>query len=93
LAIAIPDPVATEAAIAIAKRLNPTIDIIARASGAEGHAALRNAGASEVVHPQFEAGLEFVRHSLQRFSIPEDQVHDFVNERRNQNTTSSIHDT
>ncbi len=50
------------------RQLNPRIDIVARSAG-DGVALLRRAGASEVVDPEFEASLEFVRHVLHRFGI------------------------
>jgi CPA2 family monovalent cation:H+ antiporter-2 len=82
LAIAIPDPIATQSAIATAKKLNPNIDVIARSAGVESYVVFQEAGASEVVHPQFEAGLEFVRHALQRFGVSEERAYEFVNGRR-----------
>jgi CPA2 family monovalent cation:H+ antiporter-2 len=88
LAIAIPDPIAVQAAIATAKRLNPSIDVIARAAGLEGYRALQKAGASEVVVPQFEVGLEFVRHTLQRFGVSEEHAHEFIDSRRIQNASA-----
>jgi CPA2 family monovalent cation:H+ antiporter-2 len=51
-----------------ARLLNPRIDIVARSSG-DGLTLLRRAGASEVVDPEFEASLEFVRHVLHRFGV------------------------
>jgi CPA2 family monovalent cation:H+ antiporter-2 len=51
-----------------ARQLNPRIDVIARSSG-DGVALLRRAGATEVVDPEFESTLEFVRHALHRFGI------------------------
>jgi CPA2 family monovalent cation:H+ antiporter-2 len=52
-----------------AKTLNPNVDIVARGSGPETHNLLREAGATEVVDPQFEASLEFVRHVLHRYGV------------------------
>jgi voltage-gated potassium channel Kch len=51
-----------------ARQLNPRIDVIARSTG-DGIALLRRAGATEVVDPDFESSLEFVRHALHRFGI------------------------
>ena len=51
-----------------ARQLNPRIDVVARSSG-DGLALLRRAGASEVVDPEFETSLEFVRHVLHRFGV------------------------
>jgi CPA2 family monovalent cation:H+ antiporter-2 len=52
-----------------ARRLNPDIDAVARGSGPDTHRLLRQAGASEVVDPEFEASLEFVRHVLHRYGV------------------------
>jgi CPA2 family monovalent cation:H+ antiporter-2 len=52
-----------------ARALNPTIDIVVRTSGRSGSSLLRGTGVSEVVDPEFEASLEFVRHVLHRFGI------------------------
>jgi CPA2 family monovalent cation:H+ antiporter-2 len=51
-----------------ARALNPAIDVVARSLG-ESRSALRRTGVSEVVDPEFEASLEFVRHVLHRFGI------------------------
>jgi K+:H+ antiporter len=51
-----------------ARNANSGIDVVAR--GRPGaHVQLRQAGSSEVVDPEFEASLEFVRHVLHRFGV------------------------
>jgi CPA2 family monovalent cation:H+ antiporter-2 len=57
-----------------AKRLNPEINIVARGSGRESHRLLRQAGASEVIDPEFESSLEFVRHVLQRYGVDSREI-------------------
>ncbi|HWO74046.1 MAG TPA: cation:proton antiporter [Dehalococcoidia bacterium] len=52
-----------------ARNLNPSIDVVARTTGTGTAALLRGIGVSEVVDPEFEASLEFVRHVLHRFGI------------------------
>jgi CPA2 family monovalent cation:H+ antiporter-2 len=69
VAITVPDLVAASAATRIARELNPTIDIIARAGVRSEVAMLRADGASEVVQPEFEAGQEFARFVLRRMGI------------------------
>jgi CPA2 family monovalent cation:H+ antiporter-2 len=50
--------------------LNPRIDVVARGAPGPGtHTLLREAGIREVVDPEFEASLEFVRHVLHRFGV------------------------
>jgi CPA2 family monovalent cation:H+ antiporter-2 len=90
LAVAIPDLAAAEAAVLTARRLNPTIDIIVRSTGPEGDHALWRAGATEVVYPQFETGLEFIRHTLVRFGVDPSEVARFVAVRRREREGEAI---
>lgn len=64
LAVATPDLVTAEAAIRIARHLNPEIRVIARATSTGDVGVVGAAGADEVVQPEFEAGMEFVRRVL-----------------------------
>jgi monovalent cation:H+ antiporter-2, CPA2 family len=64
LVIAIPDLVITQAAIRHAKRLNPSINVVARANAANEVEILQAAGADWVVQPEFEAGMELLHHVL-----------------------------
>lgn len=64
LAVATPDLVTAEAAIRVARELNPTIRVIARATNTGDVGVVGAAGADEVVQPEFEAGMEFVRRVL-----------------------------
>jgi CPA2 family monovalent cation:H+ antiporter-2 len=82
VAITLPDPAAAEIILRHAKRENPALDVIARGRAEEDHAALISAGASEVVHPEFEAGLEFVRHTLHRFGVDRTQIQALLGRRR-----------
>lgn len=69
LAVLLPDPAATELTVRRAREHSPDLDIIARANSREQVARLRAAGATEVVQPEFEAGIEVIRHALQRYGI------------------------
>ncbi len=69
IAITTSDLVAARAAVAHARRLNPHIDVVTRAQARDEVDYLRAAGADEVVQPEFEAGLEFVRHVLRRQGV------------------------
>jgi len=69
LAIVVPDPRTAELATRHARGMNPRLDIIARAPRAEDVERLRQAGATDVVQPEFEAGVEIIRHALRRFGI------------------------
>jgi CPA2 family monovalent cation:H+ antiporter-2 len=64
-----PDAAATEVAARNARRLAPRLDIVARARDADGVARLTQAGATSVVQPEFEGGVEVIRHTLRRYGI------------------------
>jgi CPA2 family monovalent cation:H+ antiporter-2 len=69
LACAVPDSGSAEAIIRAARSISPRLDVIARARDAMDLGELRAAGAAEVVYPEFEAGLEFIRHILHRYGV------------------------
>jgi CPA2 family monovalent cation:H+ antiporter-2 len=69
LACTVPDGGSAEAIILAARSIYPRLDVIARARDAIDVPHLRTAGAAEVVYPEFEAGLEFIRHILHRYGV------------------------
>jgi len=69
LAVLVPDTSSAELATRHARAMNPRLDIIARAARREDLERLRRAGATDVVQPEFEAGVEVIRHALRRFGI------------------------
>jgi CPA2 family monovalent cation:H+ antiporter-2 len=69
VAVTVADLVGAQAAARTARRLNPSVDIVTRAALGDEVDVLRHAGANEVVQPEFEAGLEFVRHVLRRQGV------------------------
>jgi CPA2 family monovalent cation:H+ antiporter-2 len=76
------DPAGATLILAYAKRVNPQIDVIVRGRSAEDYRALLEAGAAEVVQPEFEAGLEFVRHTLHRYGVDRTQIQALLQRRR-----------
>ena len=82
LAITVPQAVAAQLTVANARAINPRLDIIARAGGPESHSVLKRAGAAEVVHPEFEGGMEFVRHTLRRYGVDSTQIASALARRR-----------
>lgn len=83
MAIAIPDLVGAEAVTKLAHRLNPSLEIITRATEPRAVKMLKEAGASEVVQPEFEAGLEFIRRTARAFGMGGVELQGLVNGRRN----------
>lgn len=82
LAVLVPNVVDAELATQTAHRLRPDLDIITRISQATDLEQLRQAGASEVVQPEFEAGVEVIRLALLRYGIRADELDSEVAERR-----------
>lgn len=82
LAVTVPNTVVAARASRIARTLNPDIDIVVRASRAMDLPELREAGASEVVQPEFEAGLEFMQHVLRYQGVSRDETQVIVDRRR-----------
>jgi CPA2 family monovalent cation:H+ antiporter-2 len=69
LAVLVPDRATTELATQRARALYPRLHIVARAVDDVHVARLKAAGASEVVQPEFEAGVEVIRHGLESYGI------------------------
>jgi CPA2 family monovalent cation:H+ antiporter-2 len=82
LAVAVPDAAAARIVLTHARRMNPHIDVIVRGGSPDDHEELITAGAAEVVYPEFEAGLEFVRHALHRYGIDRNQIQQLLARRR-----------
>jgi CPA2 family monovalent cation:H+ antiporter-2 len=82
LAITVPELVAARLTVANARAINPDLHIIARGRGPESHAVLKEAGAAEVVHPEFEGGLEFMRYTLRRYGVDSTQIASILARRR-----------
>jgi CPA2 family monovalent cation:H+ antiporter-2 len=57
-----------------ARRLAPNLPIIARAATRSGVQRLTKQGVQDVIYPEFEGGLEVVRHTLLTLGYPATQV-------------------
>ena len=69
LAVLMPDVGAAELATRHARAHYPDLDIVVRAGNESDVERLRQAGATEVVQPEFEAAVEVIRHTMQRYGI------------------------
>jgi CPA2 family monovalent cation:H+ antiporter-2 len=76
--VALPEREAARLTVRAARALNPSAPILARAQAPEDRAVLQEAGATEVVQPEFEAGLTLIRHSLTRFNLPRERVLEYL---------------
>jgi CPA2 family monovalent cation:H+ antiporter-2 len=68
VAVTFPNAEEVRIVAANARAANEGLDVVARGTP-QTHTLLRQAGSSEVVDPEFEASLEFVRHVLHRFGV------------------------
>jgi CPA2 family monovalent cation:H+ antiporter-2 len=69
LAVLIPNEQTAEAVTRPARLHHPRLHIVARATSARDVESLRQAGATEAVQPEFEAGVEVIRHTLRRYGV------------------------
>lgn len=74
LAVTVTDPISTDLIIKYALAINPKINIVARSNRPGEIELLRDSGASAVVEPKFEAGLEVIRHTLHRFGLTSQEI-------------------
>ena len=79
MVITMNDPIATELAVKNAHAINPKLDIVARVHVDEHAATLRELGVAEIVRPEFEAGLEMVRHTLHRYGLTGTEIQYIIN--------------
>jgi CPA2 family monovalent cation:H+ antiporter-2 len=67
--VAVADPFAARLASERALRINPNVEVTARARGARDRGILQSTGVRRVADPEVEAGVELARHALQRMGV------------------------
>jgi CPA2 family monovalent cation:H+ antiporter-2 len=82
VAIGIPDPVATRRAVEIARKLNPSVHIIARTRFFQETGPLYDLGASEVIPEEFETSVEIFTRVLMKYLVPRYEIERFIAEVR-----------
>jgi CPA2 family monovalent cation:H+ antiporter-2 len=70
LIVTLPDDAAALAVVDTAHGLAPDLHVVARASTWDGARLLRAAGATEVIRPELEGGVEIVRRTLLELKLP-----------------------
>ena len=78
LVTTVPDESTAIMIVTAARDLNPELQIIARASTADGVRQLAELGADHVVQPELEGGLEMMHHTLLSLGFPLQEVHQFA---------------
>lgn len=74
----VPDETNALLIITAARDINKDLTIIARASTEEGIRNLASAGATHIIHPELEGGLEIVHHTLLSLGYPLREAHQFI---------------
>ncbi|HJR42312.1 MAG TPA: YbaL family putative K(+) efflux transporter [Gemmatimonadaceae bacterium] len=90
LVIATPEPYQTRQIIELARRLNPSIDIIARTHSAEERAYLERLGIGRAVLGEHELALSLVHYSIVSVGFTDDQADQTVEEMRAETTPSAV---
>jgi monovalent cation:H+ antiporter-2, CPA2 family len=85
LVTTVPDETTTLMIVTAARDLNKDLPIIARAGTEEGVRYLAESGASHIVQPELEGGLELIHHTLLSLEFPLREVHQYVEAIRQDN--------
>ncbi len=80
--ITTPAVIVTQTITKLCCDINPKLKIIARCGEEEQMKILHDLGVSEVVLPEFEAGLEITRQAFQRLGVPPMKILEFTNQLR-----------
>lgn len=89
LLVTMPDQMAVRLCVEQARRMNPHIVVIARASREHHIRELRQLGVDAAVQPEFEGGVEMVRQALERYGAPAGETLRLAAEARSQMTGGS----
>jgi CPA2 family monovalent cation:H+ antiporter-2 len=82
VAITFPGPTVTKTVLEYVKTHNPRINVVVRGRTPLDYRELIDAGATEVVQAELEAGLEFVSHALRYYGVDRTQIQAFLARRR-----------
>jgi len=82
LVVTVADEAAAEIVVASARQLAPDLPVVARAVTVTGVERLSRLGATVVIHPELEGGLEMMRNTLLLLGIPAVQVQEYTDEVR-----------
>lgn len=78
LAVTVPNETTAELIVTAAHDIAPELPIIARAATQSGVRRLAAVGATTVIHPELEGGLEIVRHTLLTIGYPMAQIQPYL---------------
>jgi len=78
LVVTVPDETTAFMVVTAAKDINPDLPIIARAATEKGIRTLTNLGASHIILPELEGGLEVINHTLINLGFPLHEVYQYT---------------
>lgn len=84
LIITTPVAIISKAVVDRALTMAPGLYILARTEEIEHMQLLHDRGVSQVIQPEFEAGLEFIRQALLQLGIPVERIQQFTDEVRHE---------
>lgn len=76
--VTLPDEAAAEIAVRSIRHISPSVPVVARGGTREGVERLATVGATTVIHPELEGGLEVMRHTLLFLGVPAVQVQEYT---------------
>ncbi|UFS70223.1 cation:proton antiporter [Geomonas sp. RF6] len=82
LVVTVSDEAAAEIVVAFARQSAPALPVIVRGMTVKGVERLAELGATVVIHPELEGGLEIMRNTLLFLGIPAVQVQEYADEVR-----------
>ncbi len=89
LVVTLPDPLAAVNIIKMARELNPNLRILVRAHRPADRVAFKQAGAAQIVQPEFEASLELTKQALLGQNAEQGQLAKALSFIRNSRTEDS----
>ena len=75
--VAIPDPLGAARAIAVARRLNPSVHIVARVRYVRDMTRLYQLGANVIVSEEVEASMKIFSEVLGHYGVPDEMIEGF----------------
>lgn len=82
MVIAISDPSGSRKIVDMARKMNPNLYIIVRTRYIYEMEELHSLGADEVIPEEFETSVEIFTRVMNQYNLPEDKIHEFVDELR-----------
>ncbi|HEX5132345.1 MAG TPA: cation:proton antiporter [Candidatus Krumholzibacteria bacterium] len=88
--VAIPDPIGTQRVVAAARRLNPTVEIVARTRYIRDMARLYALGANDIVSEEVEASIKIFSVVLEKYGVAPDIIEGFGGVTHRQHDVRSV---